>query len=987
MSLKNLIKKIINNNPSHSVFSISPDNEGLNFFLDYNLFQACTNGDADIFLLNQYACLQMLVEQGLAEPIRNGFIIPSEHAVCLDDDIRYLLKLPMRFKGSISTKVEGLSARSTFNVCLILHYNGENIYSYELVGSCLKISENESFLLNKEQWLAFNNTKTHQSLQPSDKNEQQNLMLIYKLQQAKQSGLEINLAQFNKLNIICPDKIGVSAEETINGDLIINPTFGNHIDPFDISARLGQIRGKNDAASMHIRNDIVLLDKERFKATQEILINRRIPKEQVKHFLSTPSAFLDAALVDLDAGFSLRVKGATTLQHGYFGDTDKSDIDWFKSLANNALHTPLTESIHSLFELEEFEQKFIDAQEQSAEIIYFNGSSINISNPVEIRIVIEGLKKKFTNNKVIDESENKEKSVVVDIESNDEELKFGSSALESITNYTELIHFTDYQRQPFPHQEEGIRWLLGLMYGALQPDSTINGALLADDMGLGKTYMSLVAMAEVYKLLELQNETKKPVLIVAPLSLIENWIDEADKTFSQSPFKDVVILQSNVDLKKYKIKGTQTETKQIISEGLPSTPDGIRYSLKVGKNYGNERLDLPQRLVITTYQTLRDYQFSLCTIDWQLVVFDEAQNIKNPNAMQTRAAKGLKANFKLLATGTPVENSLTDFWCLLDTVQPGFLGSYQDFKGQFIEPISHANSDTVSEVRSDVGGELRKTVGNFMLRRLKEDRLKGLPKKTIFVGADSNQKNWEFDESLASTMNNSQLKAYDNIVNNFQSAEKNSGLILKSLHQLRSISLHPLLIQEKEPLINDPNKFTSLSEKLTCSLKVINNIQKKKEKVIIFVINKKLQRLLQLHLSEIYSIPISVINGDTKAIPNKKGTETRKQMIENFEAQLGFGIIIMSPIAAGVGLTVVGANNVIHLERHWNPAKEAQATDRVYRIGQKKDVNIYVPILLHPENTSFDLNLNDLLQNKIDLKDAVVTPQVVSPEDMQRVFG
>jgi len=109
-------------------------------------------------------------------------------------------------------------------------------------------------------------------------------------------------------------------------------------------------------------------------------------------------------------------------------------------------------------------------------------------------------------------------------------------------------------------------------------------------------------------------------------------------------------------------------------------------------------------------------------------------------------------------------------------------------------------------------------------------------------------------------------------------------------------------------------------------------------------------------------------------------------LIEQFEAQSGFGIIIMSPIAAGVGLTVVGANNVIHLERHWNPAKEAQATDRVYRIGQKKDVSIYIPILLHPKHTSFDLNLNALLQNKIDLKDAVVTPQVVSAGDMQDVF-
>lgn len=474
--------------------------------------------------------------------------------------------------------------------------------------------------------------------------------------------------------------------------------------------------------------------------------------------------------------------------------------------------------------------------------------------------------------------------------------------------------------------------------------------------------------------------------------MIENWIDESDKTYLKSPFKDIVVLQSGSDLRKFKIKGASSETKQAVSDEAPLSSEGIRYSLKVGKSYGDERLDLPQRLVVTTYQTLRDYQFSLCTIDWQLVIFDEAQNIKNPNAMQTRAAKGLKANFKLLATGTPVENSLADFWCLLDTAQEGLLGSYQEFRSQFIKPITKASSDEVAGVRAEIGRKLRQDVGDFMLRRLKEDRLEGLPNKTIFVGSDNNQDGWVYEQSLTSVLRNSQLKAYDAVIENIQVVKDSGGdargMILKALQELRAISLHPELVETPASKAGqlDPKKFTSLSDKLLCILNVINGIQKRKEKVIIFIINKNLQRLLKLCLTQIYATPVSVINGDTKAVSSKKGAETRKQLIEKFEAQSGFGIIIMSPIAAGVGLTVVGANNVIHLERHWNPAKEAQATDRVYRIGQKKDVSIYIPILLHPKHTSFDLNLNSLLQNKIDLKDAVVTPQVVSAEDMQDVF-
>ncbi len=149
-----------------------------------------------------------------------------------------------------------------------------------------------------------------------------------------------------------------------------------------------------------------------------------------------------------------------------------------------------------------------------------------------------------------------------------------------------------------------------------------------------------------------------------------------------------------------------------------------------------------------------------------------------------------------------------------------------------------------------------------------------------------------------------------------------------------------------------------------------------------FVINAALEKIFEQR--------VSVINGDTKAIATKSGAATRKTLIADFEAEAGFGLIIMSPIAAGTGLTIVGANNVIHLERHWNPAKEAQATDRVYRIGQKKDVNIYLPVLHHPDNevTSFDQNLDRLLNKKTALKDAVVTPEEVDPQMLGGgVFG
>ncbi len=191
--------------------------------------------------------------------------------------------------------------------------------------------------------------------------------------------------------------------------------------------------------------------------------------------------------------------------------------------------------------------------------------------------------------------------------------------------------------------------MLKLLESALQGDHEdlyrLQGSLLADDMGLGKTYMSLVAVGEYLASQRAADKPQKPVLVVAPLSLLENWEDEVGKMFTSIPFRDVVVLQSGRSLNEFRIKGAERESVQLasmIDDSGMMDEQSIRYALAVGPEAGVHRLDMDRRLVLTTYQTLRDYQFSLCRIDWGMVIFDEAQNIKNPNALQTRAAKGLK---------------------------------------------------------------------------------------------------------------------------------------------------------------------------------------------------------------------------------------------------------------------------------------------------------------------------------------------------------
>jgi SNF2 family DNA or RNA helicase len=465
-----------------------------------------------------------------------------------------------------------------------------------------------------------------------------------------------------------------------------------------------------------------------------------------------------------------------------------------------------------------------------------------------------------------------------------------------------------------------------------------------------------------------------------------------------SPFVDVATLHGDADLGRYRLPGQGIEirnqrNREILARG--DEAQNVLLSLKVGEQFGPDRLDVPRRFVLTNYDTLANYQFSLCRIDWSFVIFDEAQHIKNPNTIQTRAAKGVKAQFKLMVTGTPVENQLTDFWCIFDTAVPGLLDSYQGFRKTYVLPLLKAD-ETLPQTRYEIGKKLRSTVGALMLRRLKEDHLEGLPAKHVYVGVQDTLGTGEYLPAMECTMSGLQLDTYNSVIDatvQGMADEDGPGHFLQGLHRLRDVSLHPDLLGGMD--LPTPATMQGCyaemrkSEKLSAMLRVLDAIEERREKVLIFVINKRLQAFLSFVLGKIYGIPVAVINGDTKAVAKRQSALTRQRLIQQFEERDGFGIMVMSPVAAGVGLTITAANNVMHLERHWNPAREDQATDRVYRIGQTKDVYVYIPILHHPELDSFDLNLHRLLTKKIDLKDAVVTPEVVGPEMFQQtnIFG
>lgn len=1017
--IKTLNKLIGNKNLKDiDCYQVTASSQGLFFAIGHALFKDFENGLKNSV---QHVFLKMLVEQGLAKALPNGFFLPKE-VVCAqlgDSDVEDIemasaLGIEPRQKLKFVAQTRSFTSQKDFSVSLFVELAEHGELPVESQGPYIKLPGNKHARLNTGELIGLEAWKQHQSLTVDQRTELQNLRLIAQLQLAKDSGMDIDLKHFEQFIVKVPDSIGVHVHRNSDDSLTLRPSIDSLTNE-QLESRWGQVIGTQDSGALRVENTIVLLDEKKRLAIDEVFKNQHIPKDQVKNFIENPSAFLDASLIDLDVGFSTRVTGVGELIFISFGELDSEKTDWFSDgLTEKQPIKGLDAVIKCPEDLQRFEEQYKAARASNARVMLFDGQPIDISESSGIDQQIKELDARYEGGEgdSYDESTASDDLPTTEQENAEPAKKWTlllETAEEKNKHLLELasrefdskqIDWQACLRDPYPHQRKGVEWAVSLINQAVIPNDEqpvrIEGALLADDMGLGKTYMALVATHEYYLSLDQQKKTRKPILVVAPLSLLENWKDEVDVTFKKSPFTDIQLLQSGKDLNKFRVAGVDRESVQLTEQMNERGEDGsgtpeIKYALHVGQEAGLKRLDMPGRLVVTTYDTLRSYQFSLCKVDWGLVFFDEAQNIKNPNTLQTRAAKALKADFKMLVTGTPVENSLADFWCLLDTAQPGLLGDWPVFRQNWVSPIVKAEAEEKEAKRIEIGEQLRKATGAFMLRRTKEEELPGLPVKRSFVGKQlqRNAVNTEYLEYLGQDMQGAQLKEYDGILSGYQQqlGSQEKGVALTALAALRNISLHPELQSTSTLNITTAKQgqeFISGSAKLIALKQVLDSIQVKKEKVIIFAINKRLQLMLKQALDSQYSLNIDIINGDTKAVESSSGREspTRKSMIKQFEAKPGFNIIIMSPIAAGVGLTIIGANHVVHLERHWNPAKEAQATDRVYRIGQEKDVCIYYPFSLHPSKQSFDEHLALLLDRKHLLKEAVVTPEPVKEADV-----
>jgi hypothetical protein len=421
-----------------------------------------------------------------------------------------------------------------------------------------------------------------------------------------------------------------------------------------------------------------------------------------------------------------------------------------------------------------------------------------------------------------------------------------------------------FRAQLLPYQQVGLNWL-----GFL--DSLGFGACLADDMGLGKT-IQLLAFLSVKK------SQQATSLLVVPASLIANWRSEIERF---AP-----------DLTYHIAHPSSTSA----SEQAPWSMDDL------------SRYDL----VITTYAMVQRYE-AIQTFPWDYVILDEAQAIKNPGTKQARAVKKLPATNRILLTGTPVENRLSDLWSLFDFLNPGLLGNLKEFK---------AFTKTLTEDPAGYG-RLRTVIHPYILRRLKTDKsiIDDLPDKV--------------EMKTFASLTKKQIVLYHGLVADIKASLADSegiqrrGFILSSLMKCKQICNHP------DQFLGTGSFEEQYSGKFQRLREICETVQEKREKMLVFTQFRELTAALHDFLASIFGRAGVVLHG---SVPVPK----RQALVDAFQRQDAYvPFMVLSLKAGGVGLNLTEANHVVHFDRWWNPAVENQATDRAFRIGQKKNVVVH----------------------------------------------
>lgn len=828
---------------------------------------------------------------------------------------------------------ENLKIRYFFQDFAHENGSGENLFfNKHRIGSYLK--NKLEFLLSSNQYLLIREIERINADEFADSTS-----ILKEVSKIQHLAIEANVVLSKTLHdtlVVVPNKVQFEISKIGDDKYKLSPTikevktdaFKNSFNIFPLVKSNYRVREDGKSVRIVLNNEDNE-DKESVKKQLEKLKDKSsFTGVELNEIYNNPTKFWDVDFIDLD-DFSKRV-----LELGIYKPRFYPFISPYKShwLPGIVIDDKAEGTRHVLIknekDLEELRQLVDKSRSQGKESITYKNEEIDLTH---IDSIIENAQKQLDSPKspvTTTEKENEKsdsETRVLIIKENAEENEYLEEVVlvEDVSyTFTEVDNLADDIKLK-DHQRDGVAWLQTLS----KEPYLVPGVLLADDMGLGKTLQVLYFIEWVS-----QNYGKKPVLIVAPVSLLENWKNEYEKFFPQASL-DVVTLWGS-DARNYIIPSNKEQTIQNLSKPA---------------------------IYFTTYETLRRQQIPMALINWGIVVLDEAQKVKTPGTLVTNAAKALKVDFKVAMTGTPVENSLMDLWCIIDFCSPGLLENAKEFSRKYQKPLEDENTD-VKELTED----LRERIGATLMRRMKFDVAKDLPSIDYL----------KYEIAMPRIQYDTYLNELNSIVE-LREEDQSSNPVLRGIFNLRSISDHPYLKHyqveniETEELINS-------SAKLKKVIEILSDIKGNDEKAIVFTENKSMQRLLRKVIKKRFGLTPSIINGETPTSKSKRDKTklTRQQEIDKYQSKQGFNVIVMSPIAAGFGLNITEANHVIHYTRHWNPAKEQQATDRAYRIGQDKPVKVYYPMAVAPNDKfeTFDLVLDKLLKRKSHLASASLFP-------------
>ncbi len=489
----------------------------------------------------------------------------------------------------------------------------------------------------------------------------------------------------------------------------------------------------------------------------------------------------------------------------------------------------------------------------------------------------------------------------------DSEFKEHIEKLNSFENIHPQKIPNNFKKVLRPYQKGGYDWLYFLKEFNF-------GGILADDMGLGKTIQVLALLSN-----ENKNNGNIPSLVIAPTSVVFNWINEAEK-FSPE------------------LKILNHTGKERIRE------DSLHF-----ENYS---------VILTSYSiVLRDIEI-LESKEFNYLILDESQKIKNPNSKTARLIKTIKAEHRLCLTGTPVENNLTELWSQMTFLNPGMLGPLKKFQEAFVKPIQKSEDDSASEY-------LRKTVYPFILRRTKEVVAKELPPKSEVIHY------CEMEPGQEKIYNVWRDSVREEIIKEIETKGiKKSGFkVLEGLLRLRQICNHPSLV--KESYKNKSGKFEEFKE-------LLEGVIEENHKVLVFSQFVKMLEIIKAYLDK-KEITYEYLTGSTI---------NREACVNNFQTNDDVKIFLISLKAGGFGLNLTAADYVFHYDPWWNPAVEMQATDRTHRIGQDKNIFVYKFIT----KNSVEEKILQLQNKKKKLVENIITSENgilknLTKEDIDVLFG